>query len=139
MSSEFPRAAALDGDLHYELAQGFYFEAAHTLQREIETESSRRIHGHTYNAEVVLRGSPDPDSGMLMDLALLRTEIARVRKLLDHHMLDDIDELGPATMENLCRYIFRQLESCLPALHAVSVARQASGDRCTVRRSRPSS
>ena len=38
--------------MKYELSQRFYFEAAHTLRRQIEAEGSRRIHGHTYIAEI---------------------------------------------------------------------------------------
>ena len=47
--------------MKYHLTQRFYFEAAHTLQREIEAEGSRRIHGHTYIAEVTLSGAPQGD------------------------------------------------------------------------------
>ena len=39
----------------FTLSQRFFFDAAHTLQREIEAEGSRRIHGHTYHAEVAVR------------------------------------------------------------------------------------
>jgi hypothetical protein len=63
-----------------EISQTFYFDAAHTLKRAIETESSKRIHGHTYNAEVFLAGEPDPVSGMVMDLGLVRREIAVLRR-----------------------------------------------------------
>ena len=117
----------------FELSQRFYFEAAHTLRRAPatgEVDSSRRVHGHTYEAEITLRGAPD-DNGMVMDLALLRAEIARVRELLDHRFLDEIEGLGPATLENLCRYIARQLQ--IDAVCAVSVERRASGDRCVLR------
>ena len=60
-----------------ELSQRFYFEAAHTLERSIDAAGSRRIHGHTYHAEVTLLGNPDPASGMLVDLAYLRREVER--------------------------------------------------------------
>ena len=40
----------------FEISKQFWFEAAHTLEREVETDSSRRIHGHSYRAEVMLRG-----------------------------------------------------------------------------------
>ena len=45
--------------MSYEISQKFFFDAAHTLKRKIEADSSRRIHGHTYNAEVTLSGQPD--------------------------------------------------------------------------------
>lgn len=116
--------------MNYELSQKFYFEAAHTLHREIDAESSRRIHGHTYHAQVFVRGCPDPVTKMIVDLGFLRMEIDRVRDLLDHRFLDDIPELGPATIENLCAFIFRQVSTNIPNVTKVKVERAASGDAC---------
>lgn len=115
----------------YELSKRFYFDAAHTLQREIDTDSSRRIHGHSYRAEVTVRGIPDPTSGMLVDLGLLERKISETRDALDHRFLDEINDLGPATMENLCAYIWRRLQSEVNNLAKVSVHRDSSGDACT--------
>ena len=117
----------------FELSQRFYFEAAHTLSRNIDAEGSRQIHGHTYEAEITLIGQTEPVSGMVQDLAYLRQEIERVRTLLDHRFLDDIADLGPATLENLCLFIKDQLFDAVPQLSAVTVARHASGDKCTLR------
>ena len=117
----------------YELSQRFFFEAAHTLNRVIETEGSLRIHGHTYEAEVTVAGQPDAVSGMLVDLGYLRSEIARVRELLDHRLLDEVQGLGSATIENLCAFIRAQLEDSVPGLCAVMIERRASGDRCVLR------
>ncbi|MGJ7497938.1 6-pyruvoyl trahydropterin synthase family protein [Variovorax sp. RT4R15] len=117
----------------YELSQRFFFEAAHTLHRTVETEGSLRIHGHTYEAEVTVRGRPDANSGMVVDLAFLRSEIARVREMLDHRFLDEVRGLGPATLENLCTFIRSQLEDAVPGLCAVMVERRASGDRCVLK------
>lgn len=116
--------------MKYELSQRFYFEAAHTLDRDIDGDGSRRIHGHTYHAELTLEDVPGARKGMLVDLGVVRQEIDTIRDLLDHRFLDEIDGLGPATLENLCRFIFAQLAGRLPALTKVSVERQASGDRC---------
>jgi len=117
-----------------ELSQSFYFEAAHTLRRYVEgeVESSKRIHGHTYHAEVTLRGEPDPATGMLVDLGVVRRELAAMRERLDHRFLDDVDGIGPATLENLCAFIARELQSALPLLVRVAVFRPASGDRATL-------
>jgi 6-pyruvoyltetrahydropterin/6-carboxytetrahydropterin synthase len=76
----------------YELSKRFYFDAAHTLRREIDTESSLRIHGHSYRAEVTVRGAPDPESGMLVDLGLLERKLAEARDALDHRFLDEIND-----------------------------------------------
>lgn len=115
----------------YELSKSFIFEAAHTLERRIETESSRRIHGHSYRATVVIRGEPDPTSGMLLDLGYFAEELKRVHALLDHRMLDDVEGLGPATLENLARYVHDQLKPRLPGLKRVTVGRDLTGDACT--------
>lgn len=120
----------------FELTQEFYFEAAHTLARQVEAESSRRIHGHTYHAEVSVAGEPDAN-GMVLDLAVLRDALQGVRAQLDHHFLDEVPGLGRPTLENLCRYIANALQPLLPNLQQVTVARRASGDRCTWRRSAP--
>ncbi|MEN9544055.1 MAG: hypothetical protein RLZZ598_888 [Pseudomonadota bacterium] len=126
----------------FELSQSFYFEAAHTLRRQVddagEAASSRRIHGHTYQAEVTVCGQRNARSGMVVDLALLRAVVARVRATLDHHFLDEIDGLGQPTLENLCLYIHRSLAAAVPGVTQVSVWRESSGDRCTYRPSRSS-
>ena len=128
-----PSAAAPRARQRCELSQRFYFEAAHTLRRRVEAVGSSRIHGHTYQAEVSVAGVPCADTGMLIDLAILRQQIARVRESLDHHLLDEVPGLGPATLENLCAYIGAQLVDALPGLCAVMVERSASGDRCVMR------
>jgi 6-pyruvoyltetrahydropterin/6-carboxytetrahydropterin synthase len=116
-----------------ELSQRFYFVAAHTLHRVVDAEGSRRIHGHTYEAEITLCGRPDPQTGMLMDLGYVRSEIARVRDMLDHRFLDEVSGLGPATLENLCEFLRRQFQTTLPMLCSVTIERRASGDKCVLR------
>ena len=115
----------------FELSKQFRFDAAHTLQRSIETESSRRIHGHSYRAEVTIRGVPDKASGMLMDLGLLERALEDARLALDHRFLDEIDDLGPATLENLSAWIWQRLTPAVPHLARVTVYRDSSGDACT--------
>lgn len=115
----------------WELSKSFRFDAAHTLERAVETESSRRIHGHSYLAEVTVGGRPDPATGMIMDLALLRQALERAQGELDHRLLDEVPGLGPATLENLAAWIWEKLHPLCPALERVTVRRESSGDACT--------
>jgi 6-pyruvoyltetrahydropterin/6-carboxytetrahydropterin synthase len=115
----------------FEISKQFRFEAAHTLERAIETDSSRRIHGHSYRAEVTLRGTPDPKSGMIMDLSLLEQALSDAREGLDHRLLDDVPNLGPATMENLALWIWTTVAPRCTGLAKVSVFRDSSGDTCS--------
>ena len=112
----------------FEISKQFWFEAAHTLEREVETDSSRRIHGHSYRAEVMLRGVPDARSGMIMDLTLLERVLEDARDGLDHRLLDDVAGLGPATMENLATWIWRKVEPRCTGLAKVTVYRDSSRD-----------
>ncbi|RZL01975.1 MAG: 6-carboxytetrahydropterin synthase [Rubrivivax sp.] len=119
----------------FELSQTFTFDAAHTLKRHVSPEEaagSRRIHGHTYTAEVAVSGPRQQDTSMVMDLSVLRAALAEVRALLDHHLLDEVEGLGTPTLENLCVFIFDQARARLPQVSMVSVSRVA-GDRCVYR------
>lgn len=120
--------------MNYQVSQRFFFEAAHCLDREIEAEGSRRVHGHTYWAELTIEGTPDPKTGMVLDLGQIRRMIDFVKDQLDHRMLNEVDGLGPPTLENLCSYLWRNFEQhgCVPA--KVTVRRDAVGDSCTLAR-----
>lgn len=121
--------------MNYELTQRFFFEAAHTLAREVEAEGSRRVHGHTYFAELTVSGQPDARTGMVMDLAKLRALANVARERLDHRLLNEVEGVGPPTLENLCAYLWRcfEAEGCTPT--RVVVRREGMGDSCTLTRS----
>jgi 6-pyruvoyltetrahydropterin/6-carboxytetrahydropterin synthase len=116
--------------MQFQLSQSFVFEAAHSLQRKIDQASSARIHGHSYRATLWLSGEPDPQTGMVTDLGLIRHAIASVHEKLDHRLLDEVVDLGPATLENLCVYIWQQLAPAFPQLSRIKVERGLTGDAC---------
>ena len=118
--------------MRFTISQRFFFDAAHTLKREIEAEGSRRIHGHTYHAEVWLSGERDPVTGMVIDLGLLRRRLDDVRDRLDHRLLDEVPGLHPPTLENLCLFIAEALGELQASLARVRVWREALGDSCTL-------
>lgn len=123
------------------LTQSFLFDAAHTLTRTVplpEFEASARVHGHTYTAEVTVSG--EMRDGMIwlaktrgvkahgLDVFELRAEIAKVRALLDHRLLDEVEGLERPTMECLCVFIGARI--ALP-VSSVCVSRQ-TGDSARV-------
>jgi len=119
----------------WELTKSFGFEAAHTLHRPYgdEQEASRRIHGHSYRAEVSVRGEPDAATGMIVDLGQFEALLREAEEALDHRLLDEVEGLGPATMENLSRWIYQRLAPSLPGLDRVTVLRDSRGESCTYR------
>jgi 6-pyruvoyltetrahydropterin/6-carboxytetrahydropterin synthase len=117
----------------YELSKEFRFDAAHTLNRDVEKheqDSSRRIHGHSYRAEITVCGMPNAKTGVVIDVYEFQKAFEDVRSALEHTFLDDINDLGPATMENLCAWIWKRLAAKLPALNRVTIYRDSGAEKC---------
>lgn len=108
----------------------FRFEAAHELESNVGDPSHdyAHIHGHSFEAVLILRGETDPDKGWLIDFAAVKAEAARIRSLLDHRLLNAVDGLGKPTLENLSKFIFDHAKEGLPPLAAVEVARPSLGE-----------
>ena len=111
-----------------------YFEAAHTLKAryvDVHTKiQSEQIHGHTYHCSISVEGEPDKD-GMVKDFGHFKYAIDAIKLLLDHKFLDTVEDLNRPTMENICLYIAKKLNS-FKGLSEVIVERKASGDKCTL-------
>jgi len=107
----------------------FKFDSAHQLDAGPEGDPRyRRIHGHSYQVEVCLRG-PRNEKGWVADMGELDRRLAGVREALDHRLLNDVEGLGAPTMENIASFVWDFLSS-MPQLHAVTVNRRQNGERC---------
>jgi 6-pyruvoyltetrahydropterin/6-carboxytetrahydropterin synthase len=82
------------------------------------------LHGHNYVLEVTIQGKPAPETGMVMDLKVLKEVITeRVMNRFDHKNLNvDVPELADTipTPENLAVLIWDLLA---PALQGCALAR----------------
>ena len=114
-----------------------HFNSAHRLwnptkSQEWNTEqfglcTNPHWHGHNYVLEVSLRGEPDPDTGCIMDLGVLKQILNEtVVDKCDHRNLnDEVDFLRgiiPST-ENLVIAFWQQIEPRITAgkLHCVKL------------------
>ena len=114
------------------LTQTFFFDAAHTLDRNINVFDhikSKNIHGHTYHASISIEGEPN-ENGMVRDFGDIKHAVDAIRYALDHELLDNVPELGTPTLENLCLFIAKRLKTI--DVTEVSVERKALGDKCTL-------
>ena len=71
---------------------------------------------------------------MVVDLGHLRNAIQVLRPQLDHHLLDEVEGLGPGTLENLAAFIWRSGHGWAEfsgVLSQVRVWRDGIGDSCT--------
>ncbi len=114
----------------WELTKSFNFEAAHALAGTTLGEASQEIHGHSFRAEVTIRGTPDPATGMVLDLGVLEDRIAEVRRMLDHKLLNKIEPLGLPTLENLSRFIWERVQHA-GRVTKVSIHRDSCNESCT--------
>ncbi|MBS1985161.1 MAG: 6-carboxytetrahydropterin synthase [Bdellovibrionales bacterium] len=108
----------------------FHFEAAHFQPTGYsEGHPNRRMHGHSYEVEVIVRGPVDPKSGFVMDHGDLLAKLQPVEAMLDHYCLNDIPGLESPTGEVIARWIWRQLKPGLPLLSEIIVSRPLAGIR----------
>lgn len=106
-----------------ELYKEFTFEAAHKLlQLRDPNHKCGRLHGHSFRVEIHVRGEVDPDMGWVIDFADIKAAWKPLEELLDHHYLNDIEELKEApTSENIAVWIWDRLQPALPLLSKVIV------------------
>ena len=111
-----------------EISQEFGFDAAHYLANG--APENRRLHGHSFYAEVTLRGEPDPTTGFLRDFGEVDRALNVIREILDHRLLNEIEGLGLPTLENLAKYIYVRAKEALPEVARVKLRRPSYGQTC---------
>ena len=88
----------------WELTKSFRFEAAHALSGTTFGKLAEQIHGHSFRAEV--------------------------SEALDHKLLNNVEALGPPTLENLSRFIWERVQHA-GRVTKVSVYRDSCNESCS--------
>ena len=115
-----------------ELRKTFQFEAAHHLPHLPEDHKCRRLHGHSFQVDVVVDGPCDPQLGWVMDYAEISQAFKPLWEQLDHHYLNEIEGLENPTSERVALWIWARLRPSLPLLKEVVVAETCTA-RCVYR------
>src|SRR5215210_952511 len=105
-----------------ELRKTFQFEAAHLLPNLPETHKCRRLHGHSFRAEIVVEGPRHAELGWVMDYADITEAFKPLWEQLDHRYLNEIPGLENPTSEHIALWIWTRLKPKLPLLSEVVVA-----------------
>jgi 6-pyruvoyltetrahydropterin/6-carboxytetrahydropterin synthase len=116
-----------------EICLEFGFDAAHRFPGMQRGHRYRGMHGHSFRAEVALRGAPRPPAGFVADFARLERACDALRARLDHALLNEIAGLARPSLENLCLWIWARLAPKFPGLARVTVRRDSLGQSCTYR------
>ena len=115
-----------------ELRKTFQFESAHFLPHVPASHKCRRLHGHSFQAEIVLVGECDPHMGWVMDYADMTAAFKPLFEQLDHNYLNEIPGLENPTSERLAVWIWDRLKPGLPQLTEIVVAETCNA-RCVYR------
>ncbi|QQS34633.1 MAG: 6-carboxytetrahydropterin synthase [Ignavibacteriales bacterium] len=111
------------------------FSAAHRLYIPAKSDSENEKifgkcsnpnwHGHNYTLEVVVKGIPNPETGFVIDIKILKELIhEHIIKKVDHKNLNTETDFMKGiipTSENITVAIWNQLKDKLPAGELASV------------------
>lgn len=102
-----------------DIFKAFTFEAAHHLPNVPDGHKCKRLHGHSFRAELHISGPIDGELGWVQDFADVKGAFQPLYDRLDHHYLNEIEGLENPTSENIARWIWRKLKPELPGLSKI--------------------
>ena len=114
-----------------EISYAFGFDAAHRFATAPRSHKYSGIHGHSFQCQVTLRGTPRAPHGFVTDLAQVERICLALRKQLDHTLLNENNNLESPSLEHLSIWIWQRLATKLPGLARVTVRRDSLGQACS--------
>lgn len=105
--------------MQIDLVKTYQFEAAHATPWEGD---ALRLHGHSFEVEVVVGGVCGEESGWLMDYADISECFEPLFRELDHKTLNDVDGLEDVSMTGIAAWIRGRLAPGLSQLKDVHVS-----------------
>ena len=112
--------------MHRYLTKSFTFEAAHSLSNTKETRNNN-LHGHSFHVEFTLKGNIN-ENGMIIDLTELNNLVIKLKKKLDHSYLNDINDIGIPTLENIGNYVWNFIKKENSKVYRIQVSRKTCNE-----------
>lgn len=110
------------------LSKRYRFESAHRLPYLPDGHKCSRLHGHSFEVEVELRGPINPALGWLLDYAEISAVVRPIVDALDHRYLNEIPGLENPTSEVLAIWFWERIYGRLAGLSRVTIF-----ETCTTR------
>ncbi len=95
----------------YEVSVKSVFSAAHNL-KDIGGKCEN-LHGHNFTVEVCITSKDLSEQGVVIDFRELKSYLAEVLEVLDHHFLNEIapfSDRNPSS-ENIARFIHDEMKN----------------------------
>lgn len=105
--------------MNVELVKRYQVEAAHATHWH---DNPARLHGHSFEVDLVVQGACDDHLGWLIDYAEISRRFDELYQQLDHKTLNDIEGIEPPTVEGLRKWIYDRLKPRLDLLKEVRVS-----------------
>ena len=90
------------------------------------------MHGHSYQVDVAIEGDIGAETGWLMDFSDIDEHVMPLVRTLDHHVLNEIEDLANPTSELLAVWLWKRLAATLTGLVEVVVS-ETPTSRCIYR------
>lgn len=113
-----------------EITYEFWFDAAHQFHHMPVGHKYQGLHGHSFRAEIAVAGTPDPDSGFIVDFAQLEAAGDSIRERLDHRFLNEIVGLESPSLEHIARFVWTALKPRFRGLSRVVIRRDSHRHGC---------
>src|SRR3954464_6212287 len=76
------------------LERTYRFEAAHFLPKVPPGHKCARMHGHSYQVDVIIEGEIGEATGWVMDFADIDEHVLPLVRKVDHQVLNEIEDLA---------------------------------------------
>lgn len=105
----------------YRISKVFGFSASHVLTGLPEGHPCGRVHGHNYQAELVLESDGLDQHGFVVDYRDLCAFETYLDATFDHHHLNDVLPMQPSA-ENIARHLYEWTKERWPQVCTVRVS-----------------
>ena len=99
----------------------YYINSARYLPKLDDSHICSKLHGHTYNIKIFVKGEINQKTGFVVDAFDIDRKFKKIHNEIDHTVLNDIKGLENPTSENICVWIWSRLIKNLPQLYKIEI------------------
>ncbi len=104
-----------------EIRRDVHFDAAHRLPNVRPGHKCARLHGHTWQLAIIVRGEVNEITGWIIDYYEIDAAWLPIHDQIDHRYLNEVEGLENPTTELMVRWIWERLDLALPGLHRLEL------------------